>query len=161
MRQKLFLLGSLILMIFFRVEAQSLIIKTNDGTETKTELTKLVKFTFANDKLVFYYTDNTSESFELAALSGLYFGEISTGIETVLTDTEAESIAVYPNPAKDVIYIKNAPQGTSDVRIYRADGSLVCIKQLDSPSDAVNVSTLTFGLYVLKINNQAYKFIKL
>lgn len=58
---------------------------------------------------------------------------------------------VYPNPAKDVISIKNTNNAT--VYIYNILGKMV--RKIDSTSDLlqVNVSDFSNGMYFIKIQN--------
>lgn len=75
------------------------------------------------------------------------------GAETTLT--------VYPNPASDYISIKNSVEGLMNVRIYSLDGAVLLTAQIFSSSQQINVSSLSKGFYLLKVNNQALKFMKL
>jgi hypothetical protein len=47
------------------------------------------------------------------------------------------------------------------VSIYRMNGVLVLSTQVSSISKSLNVSYLSGGLYLLKVNDQTFKFIKL
>ncbi len=66
-----------------------------------------------------------------------------------------ESLSVYPNPAKDVIYI-DAAEGET-ISIYDASGRLVMQK---SYSENLNISTLPKGIYTVKTTKNTAKFIK-
>ncbi|HPX59654.1 MAG TPA: T9SS type A sorting domain-containing protein [Bacteroidales bacterium] len=72
---------------------------------------------------------------------------VSTGIAEV---SRVETM-VYPNPAKDVISIKNTNNAT--VYIYNILGKMV--RKIDSTSDLlqVNVSDFSNGMYFIKIQN--------
>jgi len=89
----------------------------------------------------------------------LYLQQYPTSAEVYFLNEE-EEISIYPNPASDVIYMKNAPETSTIVSIYRIDGALILQKQISSQNKASNISELTSGLYVIKIDNQALKFIK-
>lgn len=72
----------------------------------------------------------------------------------------AKKVSLYPNPAKDFVVLQSE-KTISDVKIYNVAGSLV--KSFTNVSDnKINVSDLSAGVYVVKINNatEAVKLIK-
>jgi len=77
-----------------------------------------------------------------------------------LTET-TEKLSVYPNPVNEIINIQNAPEGTSTVKIYRMEGVMVLSEQVSKGNLSIDVSSLTKGFYLLTLNGQAFKFIKL
>ena len=68
---------------------------------------------------------------------------------------------IYPNPVKDVIHLVNAPDTEFTASIYRMNGVLVLSTRINSTSKSINVSYLPGGLYLLMVNDQTFKFIKL
>ena len=69
-----------------------------------------------------------------------------TGIST--EDVAIDNIAVYPNPAKDIVYIQNA-EGAS-IEVYNMNGSQV-INLNNLQSNRIDISNLDNGLYILRI----------
>jgi hypothetical protein len=68
---------------------------------------------------------------------------------------------VYPNPANNLITIQNAPEGTLITKIYRMDGMQV-FNEIVSPGNlSIDVSSFAKGFYLLTVNVQTFKFIKL
>ncbi|HLK27676.1 MAG TPA: T9SS type A sorting domain-containing protein [Puia sp.] len=73
-------------------------------------------------------------------------------------------VQVWPNPAKDVIKIQNN-NDFSVARIYNQSGSLISEARLKSGTNTINVSSLSFGAYIVNVkdaNGKSYnqKFIK-
>lgn len=69
-----------------------------------------------------------------------------------------EAFALYPNPAKNELYLKGIDKPT-DFIIYFTDGKLVK-KGTFQPEKPVNISELVPGMYVFKIKDKNIKFIK-
>jgi uncharacterized repeat protein (TIGR02543 family) len=65
-------------------------------------------------------------------------------------------ITLYPNPAKDYVFIKGAK---GFINVYDLNSHLVLAKQVDNNS-CINISSLTNGVYFIKVNNKNYKLIK-
>ncbi len=66
------------------------------------------------------------------------------------------SITLYPNPAKDVVFIKGAK---NIISIYDINSQLVLTKQIDDNS-CINISSLANGVYLVKAENKIFKLIK-
>ena len=143
------------------VDAQNLVIKTNDGKETAKPLATLKNLTFPDGNLLLTYTSGSVDSYSLATISKLFFGDAATGTDELTESGSAEKLSVYPNPASDIINIKNAPEGTSIVKIYRMEGVMVLNEEVSAGSLSIDVSKLSKGFYLLTLNGQAFKFIKL
>jgi hypothetical protein len=77
--------------------------------------------------------------------------------------SEIKNLEVFPNPVSDELHVQNVDQN-STFEVYNLSGRLVLVKKLDSRNNALNVSTLKSGLYILKAtgNNKTSlsKFIK-
>ncbi|MBK1897448.1 BspA family leucine-rich repeat surface protein [Chryseobacterium paridis] len=89
-----------------------------------------------------------------------YNGECQSFLSTsdVLVHNE---ISIYPNPATDFIYIKNA-KGFDNYKIFDMSGRIVLQSSLHD--DKINISSLTKGNYILQIisknKTETLKFIK-
>lgn len=74
------------------------------------------------------------------------------------SEVSKEAFALYPNPAKNELYLKGIDKPT-DFIIYFTDGKLVK-KGTFQPEKPVNISELVPGMYVFKIKDKNIKFIK-
>ncbi len=73
---------------------------------------------------------------------------------------QVEELSLFPNPVKDVIYIRNFNNRSLKISIYNTMGALV--KQVNTETDQINVGDLTPGCYVIKTEDKKVnKFIKL
>lgn len=143
------------------LSAQSLVLKTTTGTEQANLLSNLKKIVFADKNLFIYSVNGPAVSYSLPSVSKLYF---SSTITSSLSGSVAETntaISIFPNPAKDNIYFQNVPDQPTPVSIHRIDGLWILNTQVSSISKAIEVSHLESGVYILRINNQVFKFIKL
>ncbi len=71
--------------------------------------------------------------------------------------TSDNNIKIYPNPAKDKLFIKGNTENTN-VKIYNLQGQLVLEKVLNDKF--IDISQLPTGLYTLKIQNKNNVFIE-
>jgi uncharacterized protein (TIGR02145 family) len=73
-----------------------------------------------------------------------------------------DEMIIYPNPAKEKLYLKNINQTNALIMIYDLQGKLVLCKQIDTYF--IDISNLRKGIYVLKMtgsrNVLINKFIK-
>lgn len=74
-----------------------------------------------------------------------------------LSDYENEKVVIYPNPATDILYIKDFKENET-ATIINIYGQI--IKTFVLKNDKIEVIDLKFGVYFLKINNSYLKFIK-
>ncbi|MDX9853322.1 MAG: Ig-like domain-containing protein [Tenuifilaceae bacterium] len=79
--------------------------------------------------------------------------ELTTNIDT----DETSRIILYPNPAKELVYIKGliAP---SLIEIYNTKGILVLAQTLN-PNEHINIGRLSSGIYVVRINKVAIRLV--
>ncbi|WP_027386352.1 M1 family metallopeptidase [Chryseobacterium gregarium] len=106
-----------------------------------------------------------SVTFPVASVEFNYDYQILERNSTVTMDTSLgtaeaakEAFALYPNPAKNELYIKGIDK-PADFTIYFTDGKLVR-KGICVPEKAINISELVPGIYVFKIKERNIKFIK-
>lgn len=66
-----------------------------------------------------------------------------------ITESPDNNIKIYPNPVKDNLYIENVEN--SNIYIYNTLGKLVKKVQDISETTEINVSDLSNGIYVVKI----------
>jgi hypothetical protein len=94
------------------------------------------------------YTYGQVEDYTLNIVSS---GRGELNGQNVLTD-----IKVYPNPAKDILYISNTTN--EDYKIFEMGGKLINSGKLEKGS--VNVSSLVKGAYMIQVGDISKRFIK-
>lgn len=75
-----------------------------------------------------------------------------------LGQTAVANVFVYPNPAKDNIYINVVSAGT--VYVYNATGVLFVRQALQTGLNELDISSLSSGVYVVKVGGTALRFVK-
>lgn len=70
----------------------------------------------------------------------------STKDQTGISNIQSQNLAIYPNPAKDIIYV-NIPEGAAT--IYNYNGK-ICLQQ-KFQSGQIDVSALNNGIYFIQI----------
>ncbi len=160
MKNKLLLSGLLLLLmcpIPRQMRAQnSLFIRLNNGTQSSVALSSLNKITFSTEEMFLKQNDTTTKSFTIGDINKITFG-FSSGLTDILDES---SISVYPNPASDLIRLKNLPTEETKITVYRLDGEIVIQNILNSSSQTININGLTNGLYLIRTGNKTLKFTK-
>ena len=78
-----------------------------------------------------------------------------------IVENVAEKVAtVYPNPAVDVLNV-NATSEIENIAVFALNGATVASQaNIDGNQATIDVSGLAPGIYVVKVNNTAIRFIK-
>ena len=153
--KKLFLTALLAVAFAGSVFAQSVtfnIVKT-DGTTAQYVMSSDAKIYYSDTQL-FLDNDGTTVSYNLSELRKAFF---TTNDNT--NEIENQQLALYPNPAKDVLRIANIADN-QEVTIYSINGA-VLKKVIVSEDDEINISELRSGMYVVNAGNMFSKFIKM
>lgn len=106
---------------------------------------------------------NTPESLNKVAL----FSGTTDSLKVQSTkQSENISIGVYPNPAHDVLHIKNLISGSNNFfSIINSKGEVVNNLRISENGHGINISNLQPGVYHIKItsglNSYTFKFVKL
>jgi len=82
------------------------------------------------------------------------------GTGTSLAEVNLQSIFVFPNPASDKIYISTNSDSNKPFYIYDMLGKMILSNHCSSTKQEVNISTLSNGIYYVKLENQILKFAK-
>ena len=153
------MLTLLLVGISFHANAQgtnvNLIVTTTDGSEQTFQLDEASQLYFQNGEILIIDdgTDNTV-TFELANIRKLVCSEVTGTAE----DYESQ-LQILPNPTRNSFIIRNLTE-TTPARIYSLDGRMVKDFQA-SEGSMVDMSELSQGMYLLHINGQTIKLMKL
>jgi len=78
-----------------------------------------------------------------------FFFDSGLGVNT--SNAKSNSIALYPNPAKDVVNISSSSK-ISSISVYDITGKMV-LKSNTIANDQINVSSLKSGIYLVRIED--------
>lgn len=88
------------------------------------------------------------------------YGSIILGVN----DFEIYDFEIYPNPATDKITIYCSLSQNLNLYIYSIVGGLELHRELDNPLNEIDISTLTNGMYIIKVTGSDWtlqrKFVK-
>lgn len=138
------------------LHAQTLYVKQKVGLQNTFFTDDVQKITFSGGQMSIVQTNGSSSGYALSDVRYLSFRNYITPITTDIDAfIQADLISVYPNPAKDVLYIKHV--NTVQVDIINAIGELVLSQTADS-NTAVNVAGLSQGIYICRISQNGQQF---
>lgn len=132
--------------------AEDLVVKTGSGS-TKFALTDVTSLKFNEGKLqVFTSASETPTEFNLADIESLKFDGVTQGIQSTMNDKKFN--LTFSNGILSATGLEGARTAVYDISGKR----MLDISSWDG--SAVSLQNLTNGVYVIKINNQTFKFIK-
>ncbi|MDD4141325.1 MAG: T9SS type A sorting domain-containing protein [Bacteroidales bacterium] len=109
---------------------------------------------FEDNNMVVSYGDGLSETISLAGIRNIRFETVPFGIETI----EVQENRIYPNPVSTSLYISDI-ETVSSVTIFSLNGHIV-YKSDHNPQSSIDVSFLQRGMYLIKIDENIFKFCK-
>jgi hypothetical protein len=125
-------------------------------TEINTGLTNLVTVSLALDENYLYAG--------IGNAGGVWKRPLSEIVD-ILTMNENTGIKLYPNPAKNELFVEdNRPDSDGMISVFNLEGQLIVSEKLINSGIKIEISDLSSGIYLLKISNrnktEVIKFIK-
>ncbi|MCB0688499.1 MAG: T9SS type A sorting domain-containing protein [Saprospiraceae bacterium] len=157
MNQQTWLLILMVGCITYNSMAQSLKIESTDGETTTLDLAATKNIVFENNNLVISGNTCGKKYFNIFFNQKLSFRESTTAVNDVV---EAKILTVYPNPAISFINVDRSKEEVTDAVIYNTTGQAIITQQLNNKHGKIDISMLTDGIYLLKVDQQTIKFLK-
>lgn len=132
--------------------ATNLVVQTSDGAQQLHDIALIGKWVFVGDKIQLLDKAGTVLATEqIANIRKITFSATSS---TAVENVEKNTIVVYPNPTKDILYVKGIESQT--LRVYDLQGRVL----QEEHGNQLTVSNLSPGTYLLQIGTQVVRFIK-
>ena len=117
----------------------------------------VTQFAFSGDDLVISQNGNTT-SIDRSLIRKITLEDVAT--TSIETYDENAKIFIYPNPTSDKLNMSSETEQQVLVSIFSLNGQKL-MQQRMSTSESIDVSSLSKGIYIIKINETSYKFSKL
>ncbi len=141
------------------LNAQSLVVRLNDGTENIELLGNIQKLTFTVNDLLLELKSGPTDVYGLPTIKKLYFDTGTGTPENIVSGSDV--LTIFPNPAGNTITIGNFGKLKGILSIYRSDGALMLQQEIFSEMETLDVSGFQSGLYFIQANGRTAKFIRL
>ena len=149
-----FLVGNIVHANAQSISVTLVVTKTN-GEELSYQLTEESQMYFENgDRLVIEDGAGTNMTFQLAEIQKLVCTEYAN-----VGENNSSALLLTPNPARDHFLINNL-QNEGEARLYSLDGRLMK-SFIATEGMIVDISELAPGMYLLHIDGQTLKMMKL
>jgi hypothetical protein len=160
MKQQWFTLTAFILLIisYQGIQAQSLIIRLDDGSENTELLSTIRKLSFSDGDLSVTFTSGSIDNYDLSEVQRLSF-DIHTSAGNDLM-VNSSPLHIFPNPASKTIHISGIPEQAGYLHIYRSDGAEMLVEEASSPTHVMDISSLPAGIYIITVSGYTSKFFK-
>jgi hypothetical protein len=109
-----------------------------------------------------YYGLPNNPNYDLGALTGSVCDTITGVAPSPLENPDSywEGGRLYPNPANSTLYASGMPEGKNEMQVYDLYGRLLLKKQNNSSSGVIDVSSLSDGVYNIRIKNETGEYFK-
>lgn len=158
MRIKLFfhLIISLFVLSQLNAQTYKLNVRTNFDQNELISLADIDKIFFQDNDVFLDLATSESKSFNMNNMLVMNF-EFMTLNRSV---NEDEVIRFFPNPTKDFLYIKDNKKNPLLISIYSITGEMV-YKVVQNANLPIDVRSLAEGIYIIKLNDKSFRFVKL
>jgi hypothetical protein len=159
---------ALLSIICIEMQAQSLFLKENNGTQKTIDLITINKLCFSADTLIIEEKDGDTKNYGFNDLRYLNFIDILSNTENKVSTRSIGLLQIYPNPTTDRLNIKiNKPKHTPGIiEVLSLEGKSLYFQQIIGTENNlyIDVSQLPHGIYLCKIvandKTEVVKFIK-
>lgn len=110
---------------------------------------------FADESLLFSVVKTNNEI--ISDVASVSFAEVPLAVEDAHNDRF--DISIFPNPVASYLHLQGISQAAT-AQVLSLDGAVIIETALQPGKADINLSALTPGVYMLKVNNTVVKFIK-
>ena len=133
------------------IQAQTMYVNENSGTQTAYALSNMRKMTFSGGNANVQKTDNTTGVYALSELQYLIFQGLPLVIEQPVKHS-ASNLIIYPNPVTDILNIVLTGVTTEGtISIFTLEGKVLLEQKTDGANTVtLNLSQLPQGMYLCR-----------
>ena len=140
-----------------KADYQNAVIRDIWGGEKLVPFVFLNNLTFSDTSMTVNYIGDSTKVYQMANLEKIYFRTTTSGVNN---KSDENKYSVYPNPSSDYISITTPDEYPLTAAIYGVTGKCFVSQILISANDRIDISSLTAGAYLIKLNNKIIKFEK-
>ena len=142
------------------LKAQEMHVFYNTGNEDTFTLAQVEKITFDNNNFIVNETSG-DDLINISSIRKVYFTNVPVGVDDNISVFNSSKIYAYPNPAMNLINFKNLPEQPTRLTIYNVLGEVVFENEVSSSNNTVDLSKLSTGSYIIRVNGQSINLSKL
>lgn len=135
-------------------QVPSVVAITSDGDESEYRLAVVEEILFETNQGSSSMTLVGKDGFQVGGIQTLLFATIQD-VPTSIDESAETQVYAYPNPVVNTLNVLGVSE-TEPLFVYDLSGKCLMTER----GNKVEVSNLTKGTYILKVNNQCIKFIK-
>lgn len=135
-------------------QVPSVVAVTSDGNEYEYRLASVEEILFETNRGSSSMTLVGKDGIQVEGIQILLFGIIAD-VPTSIDESGEAKVYAYPNPVVNTLNVLGVSD-TEPLFVYDLSGKFL----MAETGNKVEVSNLTNGTYILKVNNQCIKFIK-
>ena len=135
-------------------QVPSVVAITSDGNEYEYRLASVEEILFETNRGSSSMTLVGKDGIQVEGIQTLLFGTMQD-VPTSIDESGEVKVYAYPNPVVNTLNVLGVSD-TEPLFVYDLSGKCLMTER----GNKVEVSNLTKGTYILKVNNQCIKFIK-
>ena len=135
-------------------QVPSVVAITSDGNEYEYRLASVEEILFETNRGSSSMTLVGKDGIQVEGIQTLLFGTMAD-VPTSIDESGETKVYAYPNPVVNTLNVLGVSE-TEPLFVYDLSGKCLMTER----GNKVEVSNLTKGTYILKVNNQCIKFIK-
>ena len=135
-------------------QVPSVVAITSDGNEYEYRLASVEEILFETNRGSSSMTLVGKDGIQVEGIQTLLFGTMAD-VPTSIDESGETKVYAYPNPVVNTLNVLGVSD-TEPLFVYDLSGKCLMTER----GNKVEVSNLTKGTYILKVNNQCIKFIK-
>lgn len=157
MKKKLLLCCTILFLCAGRIVAQSDENVWHMITDTRLyiPMEQVEYLLFADDSMSFSVVKTNNEI--VSDVASVSFDKVPLAVEDAQRDMF--DISIFPNPVASYLHLQGITQAAT-AQVLSLDGAVIIETALQPGNADINLSALTPGVYMLKVNNTVIKFIK-
>lgn len=161
MKKRIQFLGLILLLsaclVTVRSQESNLVVKFKNGTSNTLRVKNIKKINFTASMMNINVFEGTNSVYASSDIQSMSF-ESATGVPSV---HDNGNMFVYPNPTSGLIHFKGLTEESVTVRLFNTSGVQVFAGKINSSVQCLDISFLPRGIYLINMNNQLAKLIKL
>ncbi len=109
------------------------------------------------DSLSFVLSSSDNGTFGMNTPAYFCLDNLTTNETAGIANTGIAAAKVYPNPAKDYVYVESLDQNINTIVLMDVTGKIISRTEVAEKTTAINTAGLTPGMYILSIESKDQK----